>query len=58
VEQTTDNKEVYLYKNEINSMREIMEAIVLEKNGSISIRKKMEVFSPIHADLQFLKTTN
>jgi hypothetical protein len=39
-------------------MREIMEAIVLEKNGSNSIRKKMEVFSPIHADLQFLKTTN
>jgi hypothetical protein len=31
VEQTTDNKEVYLYKNEINSMREIMEAIVLGK---------------------------
>jgi hypothetical protein len=58
VEQTTDNKEVYLYKNEINSMREIMEAIVLEKNGSNSIRKKMEVFSPIHSDLQFLKTTN
>jgi hypothetical protein len=45
-------------KNEINSMREIMEAIVLEKNGSNSIRKKMEVFSPIHSDLQFLKTTN